>query len=279
MATPCFYLNVAIRGYDADVFVNGAPIVRASRGYPCIVLPPVSEWIVQGENVLTVAVEGGDALDPPGESEAGAAPPPADEPPRLRVALCRGELGEFVEPGRENELVVIDWTPPPPPGEGEEPLALPHEVRAAVDLSHPWGAWSWESAPAFDLWAEPETVVEVATFLADLHAALERGQLDPLLDASRPKLEEVAPCYDMDPAAARQRLVAAWPEITKAPGFRLAPFDEADLELRTCCGGRVLEPRSLAGEPVLRQAEALEGQRWSLPLYLARIDGKLAIVR
>ncbi len=289
MATPCFYLNVTIRGYDAEVFVNGAPILGSARSYPCIALPPVSEWIVQGENVLSVTIHGGDHIDPPpdveGDEDGDTIPPPAPaapagegEPPMLRVALCRGDIGEMVEPGQESELLGLEWEPPPQ-SEDEPPLELPHEEQVTVDLAHPWGTWAWESAPAFDFEAEPEAVLDVVQFLADLHGAVAAGRLDSLLDASQVKFDEVAPCYEMDAGQARARLGAAWPEITKPAGWQLADFDESDLDLRLCCGGRVIEPRTLGGEPVLRQAFELEEQRWTMPLYVARIDGRLAIVR
>jgi hypothetical protein len=285
MATPCFYLNVTIRGYDAEVFLNGAPILSAVRAYSCIALPPVSEWVVEGENVLSVVVEGGDHIDPPpedgsedGEQTTAPPPPRPGEEPLLRVALCRGELGEIVEPGQENELVALEWVPPPR-GADEPPLELPHEEHVTIDLSHPWGTWAWESAPAFDFETDPTAVLDIIRFLADLHAALAAGRLDPLLDASRVKFDEVAPCYDMDPGQARARLGAAWPEITKPAGWQLAPFDESDLDLRLCCGGRVIEPRTLFGEPVLRQAEELDEQRWTMPLFVAHVGGQLAIVR
>ncbi len=200
-----------------------------------------------------------------------------DEPPMLRVSLCRGEIGELVEPGQEDELLVLEWTPPP--RDDEHPLVLPHEERATVDVQHPWGAWSWEGAPAFDFETEPEIVLDVVQFITDLHTAVAAGRLDPLLDASQMKFDEVAPCYEMDPGQARSRLGGAWPEITKPSGWRLADFDESDLDLRLCCEGRVIEPRTLDGEPVLRQAEALENQRWMMPLYIARIGGQLTIVR
>ncbi len=290
MGAPCFYLHVAIRGYDAEVFLNGAPILATARSYMLDALPTVSEWIVQGENVLSVVIHGGDHIDPPpeeGEDTSDTIRPPGEddeppdqepEPPFLRVDICRGELDDLVEPGQENVLLRLEWTPPPPPAEGEEGLELPHETRESVELEHPWGRWSWEGAPVLDV-DEPELWAEVSKFVEDLRDAIDRGRLEPLLDASQIKFDEVAPAYGLTPEDARARLGAAWPEITKAGGWRLASFDDTDLELRSCCEGRVIEPRTVYGEPVLRQAQRLEQQRWLLPIYIARIDGQLRIVR
>lgn len=312
MPTPCYYLHVTIRAYDAEVFLNGAPIVAASRAFPRLALLPINEWLVQGENVLSVTIHGADHLPEPAperiddlepedsyddetrelDDEDDGAPstlipppltPPAGaaggDPPLLRVALCVGDLGEIVEPGAERELVALEWTPPPPPGEGEPPLAVPIEAEERIDLSHPWGTWSWERAEAFDLEGDPAAVLDVIDFVTELHAAMAAGRLDAVAGRSAPKYDEVAPCYAMDPADARGRLELAWPEITASPDFRLAELDAADLELRPCCGGRVLEPRTLDGRPVIRQAEPIDGSTWAMPLYIARVDGELTVVR
>ncbi|MBX3274198.1 MAG: hypothetical protein KF729_28280 [Sandaracinaceae bacterium] len=301
MATPCYYLNVTIRAYDAEVFLNGAPIERAHRGFPRFAQLPVSEWLVQGENRLSVTILGADHLpqpEPPREGDeaseadgegvalAPVAPPPAaaaaaasEDEPLLRVALCVGDLGELVEPGQDRELLVLEWTPPPPPAEDEPPFLLPHEVEEHIALSHPWGSWSWEAAPVLDLLEDPAIVLEASDFVAELHAAMVAGRLDAVIDRSAPKFDEVAPCYDFDPADARGRLPLAWPEISASPDFRLADFDPSDLELRPCCGGRVLEPRTLAGEPVIRQAVPIDDSLWAMPLFLARVDGRLTVVR
>lgn len=299
MATPCYYLNVTIRSYDAEVFLNGAPIVRAFREFPRVALLPVSEWLVQGENRLSVTILGADHLPAPVASEehegaeqrvpSEAGPPtepprPPTEgedaaPPLLRVALCVGDLGELVEPGRERELLVLEWTPPPPPGEGEPPLSFPLEAQETLTLSHPWGIWSWEQAPRFDFEEDPTIVLDVTDFVAELHAAMAQGQLATVIGRSVPKYDEVAPCYDMDPADARERLVLAWLEISAPPGFRLADFDPADVDLRLCCDARVIEPRTLTGEPILRQALPIDDTSWEMPLYIARIDGQLTVVR
>ena len=284
MATPCYYLHVTIRSYDAEVFLNGAPIVRAFRGFPRIASLRVSEWLVQGDNRLSVTIEGADHLAEPvveGAEPVVREPPAAseDEPPLLRVALCVGDLGEFVEPGQERELLVIDWTPPPPPGEDEPPITLPLEAEDTLALSHPWGTWSWEQAPAFDFEADPAVVLEVIDFVTELHAAMAQGRLADVIDRSAPKYDEVAPCYDFDPAEARERLVVAWPDISGPAEFRLADLDPTDVELRLCCDGRVIEPRTLRGEPLIRQATPIDASLWEMPLFIARIDGQLTVVR
>lgn len=304
MTTPCYYLNFLIRGYDAEVFMNGAPITNAVRAYQCVTAIPVSEWLVQGDNTISVTVHGGTLTDPHvEEAERRARALAGDEEPEtegadgggddivpaevseldapvLRVALCEGIVGEIVDPGAEKELFALEWTPPPvPTSEDEAPLPLPHTIEETGAVSHPWGTWAWEGAPAFDLDADPGVVIDVLDFLRTLHDALGQNNVSALVNAGPLSYDEVAPCYDFDPADARSRLAQAWPRITAPDDFALAEFDETDLELRSCCGGRVLEPRSFSGAPFLRQSQAIDGVRWMLPIYLAKIDGQLQIVR
>ncbi|MEM9460131.1 MAG: hypothetical protein AAGF11_38500 [Myxococcota bacterium] len=268
MSTPCFYLDVHIRGYDAEVFINGAPILRSHQSHAIRASPAVSEWVVQGRNEVRVVIEpspGGD--QPPGSGDDSS----ASEPPLVRVALCEGEVGELVEPGQERELAVLDGQPPP-----DDSLA--HDQALTVSLSHPWGRWRWEDGVVFDPVDAAERA-ELTSFLSGIVSSVAANQLDPLLDASRINFEEVAPCYEFSPAAARSRLPSAWSEIVSLPGWALAPFDPEELELRRCCGGRVLEPRTRTGEPILRQVSVSEGPRWMFPMFLSRLDGRLEIVR
>ncbi|MCA9629477.1 MAG: hypothetical protein KC766_17505 [Myxococcales bacterium] len=278
MATPVFYLNIHISGYDAEVVLNGAPIVQATQAYACIAFPTISEWVIDGTNTVTVAIYDGKGLPKPeGEERAAVVVPPDadDEPPRLRVALCRGEMGEVPEDGAEEELIVLEWEPPPE--DPNSPLLLPHSVSESGNVSQPWGEWSWERAEPFA--PTRETALELTQFIQSLHAPLSQKNLLPLMDASKPKFDEVAPCYDMAPADASSRLTTAFKDISSSPAWKLASFDPTQLELRPCCQNRVVEPRTKSGEPVLRQAAPIDGQSWAMPLFIARVDGKLAIVR
>ncbi len=279
MATPVFYLNVNIVGYDAEIVLNGAPIVQATQAYACIAYPTISEWVVNGTNTLTVAIYDGRELPKPeGEQQAAVVAPAGDmtdEPPRLRVALCRGEMGEVPEDGAEEELIVLEWEPPPE--DPNNPLQLPHTVTEQGEASQPWGEWSWERAEPFA--PTQETAIELTQFIQSLHAPLTEKNLLPLMDASKPKFDEVAPCYDMAPGDATSRLTSAFREISAPSSWKLAAFDPTQLELRPCCQNRVVEPRTKTGEPVLRQAAPIDGQSWGMPLFIARVDGKLAVVR
>jgi hypothetical protein len=265
VSTPVFYVHVQGRGCQAEIRLNDAPVIELSRDYPQHAFPTISEWVVNGENLLSVHVE------------------QADEGAQLRVTLCQATLGDVPEPGSEIELAIIEW-PPPLLGDVAEIAVpvMPPELRAVGFAKHPWAPWYWESAPPFT--ADRRSVADLITWIRDLHATLGAGQIDPLAANSRFKFSEVAPAYDMSAAEAQTRLTKTWAHISAQPGWQLAAFDEADVDLRVRCGGRLIEPCTRDGLPIIRQALPLGGDHWSMPIFIARTNREyvasyLAIVR
>ena len=270
LTTPIFYLHIRSEGCTAEIRLNDAPMLAVVREHEQTALPTVSEWVIHGENLLSVHLyEIGDA-------------------PRIRVALCQATLGDVPEPGQELELMVIEWPPaPPPPIEGELPIpielpGLPLVLTEAGVASQPWGRWAWESSPLFA--ADARSTAAVISYIRDLHATLAAGSIDALIAQSQLKFNEVAPAYAMTPADATLRVQRAWQGLTSHRNWELAPFDEADLEMRLRCGGRLVEPTTLEGEPILRQRRIIDSESWSMPIFIVRTHrdytaGELTILR
>ncbi|KIG19034.1 hypothetical protein DB30_05938 [Enhygromyxa salina] len=271
MSTPIFYLHVEARGVQAEVRLNDAPIIELFVEYPQHAFPTISEWVINGENVLSVHVQ------------------QADETAQLRITLCQASLGDIPEPGSEVELAIVEWPPPLPAGATEvaevaaPPMPpMPPILRAVGFATHSWAPWYWQSAPPFT--ADRRSVAELITWLRDLHATLAAGQIDPLAANSQFKFSEVAPVYDMTTAEAQTRLTQTWAHISAQPGWEIAAFDEADVDLRVRCDGRLIEPCTRDGLPLIRQIRPVGGDRWSMPIFVGRthrdyVAGYLAIVR
>lgn len=265
MATPIFYLNIQSIACTAEVRLNDAPMFTLVREHDQRALPTISEWVIDGENLLELRVH---EIGQPGES------------PRIRVALCQAALADVPEPGNELELMVLEWPPPAVPGEVAQ--TLPIALQQVALVRQPWGRWSWQDAPPFS--ADARTTTAVIDYVRDLHATLAAGSVDALIAHSQIKFREVAPAYDMTPADAILRIQRAWQGLRSHADFQIADFDEGDLDLRLHCGGRLVEPTTLAGEPIVRQARAIDDERWSLPVFIARTNwdvlvGNLTIVR
>lgn len=254
------YLNVSVHGYACELFVNGAPILRTPEGAPYAATPTVSEWYVHGANELSVRV---DAVAPP-----PAIPDPLS-PRRLRVQRCVGPLGAVVPAGEDVVLDELVFVP------GDEPPALPLRLVHRFDAAT-GGAWAWETAPVLTL--DAGTAAELVLFLEGLHADLEDGAIDGLLARQRIKLAELAPRYGSDPAAVYAGMHRQFAALSAGGAWAVAPLAHDDLELRPCCGGRLVEPRTRAGEPVLRGRGA-DATEWAMPVYIARVGGVFEIVR
>jgi hypothetical protein len=266
MPTPIFYLNIVAEGCTAEIRLNDAPMYTLLREHPARARPTISEWVIHGENWLTVQLV---ELDP------GA---------QLRVALCQARLGDIPVPGSELELAVIEW---PLPGSVPEvatdaTAGLPVPLNVAVMATHPWGRWSWQDAPPFAV--DARSTAAVIDYVRDLHATLAAGSVDALIAHSQVKFDEVAPAYELTPADAELRIRHAWQGLTSHGEWEFAEWNVEDLDLRLHCGGRLVEPTTLAGEPILRQARPIDGESWSLPIFIARTHwdittGHLTIVR
>lgn len=263
MATQVFYIKLEAEDCAAQIELNEAPMVASQVDAPTVAYPTVSEWVIDGDNQLAATI-----------TELGPSP-------KLRAALCVGAMGTV--PEVDQELLVVELRVPG----GEEEAALTASADAPIELeergalSQPWGQWYWEDSPIFSL--DRRATAEILDFLQTLHGQLAAGDTSGLIAASQRKFDEVAPCYDMSVAEAQARIEQGYAHIHGQPGFRLADFEVDDVELKLRCGGRLLEPTTREGAPLIRQARPIDGQSWALPLFLARmhweVSSELAVLR
>jgi hypothetical protein len=263
MATPpVYFLNVSVRGYQAEVLVNGAPILRTPLDAGYTAIPSVSEWMIEGSNEISVEI-------------AARAPvatiPDPDSPQRLIVQLCQGELGEMVPPGQEQVLCEIRHSPaldavPRPPTRllQKYPLAR-------------WPRWAWQDAPVFA--TDAATDAELWTFLESVHDELEQRRIDAVLARERVKFAELGPLYGSTPAEAAALTRAQFAELAGMAPWSVAPLDPDEIQLNRCCGGRVVELRGPDGRAALRSGPSMQDAAWSLYAYVARVNGLLEIIR
>lgn len=255
------YLNVSVHGYAGELFVNGAPILQLPLAAPVTATPTVSEWLVGGDNEIAVRV---DAIAP-----AAATLDPLS-PRRLIVQRCEGPLGAIVPVGGDVVRDGLTYAPAP-----DEPApVLP--LRLAYGFRLPAGPrWAWEGAPVLAL--DRSELAELRLFLEAVHADLSEGHIDRVTARMRVKYAELAPRYGSDPAAARAGMTRHFQALAQGGAWTIEPLGE-ELELRPCCGGRLVEPRGRGGLPALRGGAA-GGRRWRLPVFIARLGGALEIVR
>ncbi len=259
---PVYYLNVSVRGYQAEVFVNGAPILHTPLDAGYTAIPSVSEWMIEGRNEISVEI----AARAPVASD-----PDPDSPQRLIVQLCEGALGEMVTPGQEQVLGEIRHSPaqdlgPRPPAR----LSVTHALAQ-------WPRWAWQDAPVFA--TDEAADAELWTFLESVHHELAAGRIDAVLARERIKFAELGPLYGSSPAEAAALTRAQFVELSTMAPWSVAPLVREEISLRRCCGGRVVELRTLDGRAALRSGPTMQDAAWSLFAFVARVDGLLEIIR
>ena len=263
MATPpVYFLNVSVRGYQAEVLVNGAPILRTPLDVGYTAIPSVSEWMIEGSNEISVEIAARAPV---------ATTPDPDSPQRLIVQLCEGALGEMVAPGQEQVLCEIRHSPAQDLGPRPPARLLQKYILAQ------WPRWAWQDAPVFA--ADEAADAELWTFLESVHHELDEGRVDALLTRERVKFTELGPLYGSSPAEAAAQTRAQFAELAAMAPWSVAPLEREEIVLRRCCGGRVVELRGPDGRAALRSGPSMHDAAWSLYAYVARINGLLEIIR
>jgi hypothetical protein len=253
-------LRLRALGCAAEAWVNGVPVLRLPAGGGNAALP-VHEYLVEGDNHLQLVIE------------------PAANAPRLAdgnaVAALRLLLPRSGQPGSElsaRSLADLDWVA----ADGElirPPVTLQQRLALPVKLPR----WRWFDAPPLD--DVPGVQPLVAAFVQQLAISLAQGDPEPFLAAARVRFEDLAQAYQQPVAelAARWRSRIEMLAATKALKAVLPAL--ADIHLRPCAGGRLLEPVLADGEPALRTETLADGTRHAWPIRIAVVEGRCHIVR
>lgn len=259
---PVYFLNVSIRGYQAEVLVNGAPILRTPLETPYMAIPSVGEWMIEGNNEITVEI----AARAPVTST-----PDPDSPQRLIVQLCQGALGEMVPPGQEQVLCEIRHSP------AQDLIPRPPARLLQTYTLARWPRWAWQDAPIFK--ADDATDAELWTFLESVHEDLRDRDIDAVLAREQVKFAELGPLYGTTPAEAAALTREQFAELASMAPWSVAPLERDEVQLRRCCGGRVVELRGPEHRAALRSGPSMQDAAWSLYAFVARVNGLLEIVR
>ncbi len=252
-------------GVGAEAVLNGVPLAR-SGGPRRVVTVPIHEYTLSGGNEIELVIE----PPPPGA--------PAVPEPRLSDGKCGASLqlllpriGQVAHPDNARLLARIDWAPP----EGDV-TELPLTLRQSVDLPIAFPRWRWLDAPPV---AQPQELLgAAAAYLQGLVLGLQRGDSEPLLLASRLRLEELAQAYQRNLADEVGRFRLQVQQLHA--GQPLKPeMPKADtLKLRPLAGGRLLECLRADGGPALHSPVAGGGQiDW--PVRLAVVEGRFYVLR
>jgi hypothetical protein len=257
-------LRLDADGCAAQARLNDVPVLQTARGGGSACLP-VHEYLVEGDNDLALVV------DP--------APPGAQPPPRLlrgaahaSMRLLLPRIGRPANDATARMLAELHWSAAE--GDVHRP---PVEQRSSVALPVKFPRWRWLDAPPVEDVAAVQA--QVAGFVQGLALSLARGDADAFCTAARVRFDDLALAY-RQPAA---ELVSRWRSriaLLHATGaLKVVVPALADVVLRPCGGGRLVEALSPTGEPALRTEPHDDGSSQAWPLRIAVVDGRCHVVR
>jgi hypothetical protein len=280
------HAEIELEACSGEVTVNGIPVVTLPEALPSFMQSvPVNPLVVAGLNALELAV----GLDPEAPSVSRRArrnSPSLSSAARAVARLVRYPLepGTFASPEMGDVLVRLEWSAAEDTSE-----ASPRELRATVDLGEGFGRWSWQDAPPLSL--EGGTRLEVIGVLEEIRAAIRAGDAEALLRLIAIKFREVGAAYpgasDAASEAKDRENLAVWLGQFAAAPERVLPLDLDALDLRLAAEQRILIPTTRRFTSAIELKMAVDDEDGTprgdvevpYEVKLARIDGKLAVVR
>lgn len=262
-------LRLECSGCRVEALLNGVPIVTAAAApgaAPAVRSAPVHEYTLEGANELELQVE--PAL--PGAAPAPPEPRLADGRAWAHLRLLLPRSGTLAHPERARMLASIEWAPA-----ATEVYEAPLVLRSRIALPIAFPRWRWlDVAPVPE---SPGLASAVAAYLLPLALGLARGDAEPLVLASRLRLEELALAYQR-PLADEVGRLRRYVQTLHARQPLAPPLPSArTLLLRRIAAGRLVECLGADGRPWLRSPVA--GGSVDFPLRLAQIEGRFYVLR
>ena len=260
-------------GCTAEAWFNGVPVARVGGGGagrpggpPSLTMVPVHEYTLQGANELELVVQPA----APGNA-APRQPVLCDGQSAASLRLLLPRMAGVAHPGSARTVAQLDWAPA-----ADSVVEMPASVRGKADLPIALPRWRWLEAPVID--DLPALKPVVVKYLLDIALGLARGNAEPLVQASRLRLEELALAYGRQLSDDVAQLRLQVQQMHAAQPLKPALPSADTLLLRRVAGGRLIECLGLDGLPFLRSTTAGGGSvAW--PVRLALVEGQLYVLR
>ena len=258
-------LRLEANGCVVEAVINGVPVARVGGKQGLLTLA-IHEYIVQGNNEIEMIVNpAAPGLAPASELRH------CEEPASASLKLLLPRVGRPAEPATARMLAQLDWAAAA--GDLHE---APLSVRQAVELPIAFPRWRWLDAPLINLTATLKS--ELAAYVLNIAVGLARGDADPLLLASRLRLEELAQAYQRNVSEEVMRFKQHLQQLHAAQALKPVLPQATNMLLRPIAGGRLIECLNSEGGPLL-QSPIAGGARAAWPLRIASIEGRFYVLR
>jgi hypothetical protein len=260
-------LRLQAVGCTAEVCLNDIPVGRVNAHSRTLCLP-VHEFLLSGENAISLVIDPA----PPGIATSLLKPKLADNALGASLRLLLPRVGHVGSEMHARTLADVQWAV----ADGDV-YEAPLVISKSVSLPIKFPRWRWLDAPQVK---DDESLKPVVTkFLQGLAIGMARGEFDVFLSASRLRLEELAQAYQQPVTDLSNRLLTRLKLLYATKSIKMVMPDVADITLRRCANGRLLECVGPAGEPALRTLPAPDGSRVAWPVRVAVVNGQCHILR
>lgn len=222
---PLYTLATDAAGCLFDVRINDCPVLSDSEGNAVTTNMPINQWLRNGANVLTLALE----RPPMGTGEC-------------KAEVLVGDVGSWPQPGypigsltRAAPALPEGWDLPDAP-----PLWPPRVVKAHLTFraSLPGPPWRWDQAPPAVLLQSDCAAILVEA--RELWQALERRDRARVEQLFALRNRELGPARFQTPEERRGEFMGTMDDLLDPAEWRLMPLDEQDLEYRSYAHGRLV---------------------------------------
>lgn len=253
----------------AELYVNGMPIAELRQPPIWFQSVPAHEYLVPGLNQIELLVE-------PGPTPSSARVERRETPPRAARAaarLVRYAPGVYPDVTNGTLLASLEWRA----DADERQEVLPKSRATSIDLGQLHGRWCWQDAPFLAL--NSACMEEALSVFHEVASAISHADTRAFWTITEPRIREAIRAY---PALTEAQVRA---DLTKFLAFyqkAISPVLPARAErhdFRLVAEGRVLQLIDDDWLPSLWLGNPEDGSPVPYPLFLAKINGRLQVVR
>jgi hypothetical protein len=253
-----------LKGLAAELYVNDIPVARVGGNLQPWASVPVPEYLIDGENTLSVILGIGDT---PAAARAGLQGKQCDPGVEIWARIVRMKDGEMAQPGSGEPLLEMQWT-------AENAEDLPHTISTSGDIGTKFGAWKWQSADKLTL--DSETSDSAADFIKGIAEAYTNAKPDPIIERAKIKHQEAIVAY---PIYAGEDFAQMFREQiqmgSEHPNWKPYDLPRDQYDMRVVAGGRMIEAVAKDWRPIVR----MESGDFGYNMYIGKIDGEWQILR
>ncbi len=218
------------------------------------------------------AVDGG---DDPGSPKEGLS---VREEAVCLVRLSRYSVGSMAMDGSGEPMIQLAWR-----ARDEETrlsnarVPFPRWLRNKRDLGNMFGPYHWQNASKLTL--DGPTSDGATGIVQMIRQALEDGDPDPIMGASRERFKEIANAYGISEQERVDMLRQLLEMQRNKPEWLFETPENESYDFRLVADNRMIECLGPDWRPIIRQVPGSEDGRFLFPMLLGRKQGKWFIMR